>query len=393
MVTLSYESLLERLFSLSHAYDKRIDLSLSFNLARLLNHPERKYPSVHIAGTNGKGSVAFKIAKCLQRAGLRVGLYTSPHLFSFQERISINGTLISEEDVMAGLSELFSLIDVQMIQPSFFEMTTILAFDYFRKKQVDIAVVETGLGGRLDATNILYPLLTVITSISREHVQILGQDLEAIAKEKAGIIKENVPLVVGPHAKYNAIFERARSLNCPIYQVAEKDIFFDEENQRIAKLSITLLSNRLSLNFDQMQEGLKSRPLCRFENKAGMIWDVAHNPQGFFRLIEALELHYPKNSYRMLVGMSQDKEISECLKVIAPKAKHLHFVQANNERAASPQLLAWQLKQIGFFACSEEKSILEGIQNAKAALQKNEILVICGSFYIMQEAQVILGME
>ena len=180
-----YHELTDLLFSLRGSSDSAPPI----HLAQAIGNPQNDFPSIHIAGTNGKGSVASKIAESLTLAGYRVGLFTSPHLFTYRERIQINGELISEEEVVEGLEKLFKIAKT----PSFFEMTTLLAFDYFSKMEVDIAIVEAGLGGRLDATNIVRPILSIITSIDFDHTEILGETLDEIATEKAGIIKKDVP--------------------------------------------------------------------------------------------------------------------------------------------------------------------------------------------------------
>ena len=182
---LSYEETLDRLYALHRTPSRERSLSHARVLDRALGHPSKAYPVIHIAGSNGKGSVATKIAKALELAGYRVGLYTSPHLFCFRERIVIQSEPISKEGVVKGMAALFSLGG----DPTFFELTTAFAFEMFRAERVDVAVVEVGMGGRLDATNIVDPLLTVITSVSCEHTEVLGEEVELIAAEKGGILK------------------------------------------------------------------------------------------------------------------------------------------------------------------------------------------------------------
>ena len=199
------------------------DLSNSFLFSKHLKTPERNFKSIHVAGTNGKGSTSHMIASILQEAGLKVGLYTSPHLKDFRERIKINGAPISENEVVEFISTNQSFFEDQYL--SFFEMTVGLAFECFSKHHVDIAIVEVGLGGRLDSTNIITPLISVITNIGLDHTQMLGNTLNEIAAEKAGIVKEGVPVVVGEYQKeiHHVFFEKALESNSSLF-LAEKNI-------------------------------------------------------------------------------------------------------------------------------------------------------------------------
>lgn len=202
------------------AYKANLDNIIALSLA--FNNPEKKFKSVHVAGTNGKGSVCHMIASVLQHAGYKTGLFTSPHLLDFRERIKVNGKMVTEDYIVSFVHKHKKLLED--IQPSFFEMTTIMAFEYFVQEKVDIAVIETGLGGRLDATNIIMPLVSAITNISFDHVDILGNSLEEIAAEKAGIIKPGIPVIVGEkNIQVNNIFkQKAKASNSRI-------TFADEE--------------------------------------------------------------------------------------------------------------------------------------------------------------------
>ncbi len=345
-------------------------------LLRSLNNPQNAYPCIHIAGSNGKGSVAFKIAKALEFSGYRVGLNTSPHLFSFCERIQINSEPIAEsrvEEISAGWEPTLS----------FFERATIVAFEYFRQEKVDIAVIETGLGGRLDATNVITSILSIITSISIEHSAILGSTLEEIAAEKAGIIKRRVPVVIGPHADFEAIYKKAAELGSPVYK-SYLGGFYDAENNAIARRALELLG----IKEDCIAEALTKRPPCRFEKVGEAIFDVAHNPDAFIRLIEALSEQYPNQKKRFVFGMSKDKDWAACLKLIMPIAEHIYLVKASTERAASLKDLSSVL--YANYSCYER--ITEALEvGYPQVLQRKELLVICGSFYIMEEARVFLS--
>src|SRR5581483_6518720 len=292
----NYDQILERLFQLSPIHKPNLDIAKE--LDRALGFPASFYPTVHIAGSNGKGSVTTKIAKALELCGYQVGVYTSPHLFSFRERIAIGDALISEEDVVEGMEYLFALKQNLSLPATFFELTTFLAFDYFRKKEVDVAVIETGLGGKLDATNVIRPLLSVITSISREHTQMLGEEIEQIAAEKAGILKKNIPLVLGPKARCQAISDRAKELHVPIFASKKISYFYDEENSAIAQLALEQLNSHFQLDPKSVREGLLVRPPCRFERVGDVIFDVAHTPEAIFSLLQALHNFFPSNKFR-----------------------------------------------------------------------------------------------
>lgn len=380
--------LLDQLFQsprMQESAGRKATLHRVQKLAEALQLPQRAYPCVHVAGSNGKGSVCFKIVAALELSGYRVGLYTSPHLFHFSERIQINRQPIDETSLNHGLEQLFSLCKTFHVEASFFELATLLAFEYFRRQQVDIAVIETGLGGRLDATNIVDPLLTVITSISLEHTQLLGKDLESIAAEKAGILKPGIPCVLGPKAVYRAIEERARLLNCPVMKVDKSEMFFDEENSRIAREALTLLSHQIPISREAIEAGLEKRPPCRFEQRGNVIFDVAHNPDAFARLVEALDRFFPHKKKRFLLGLCKDKEMRACLKHLLADAEHIHLVQAPFSRAAPVELLAGMLTEEGFEAFSTHAEISRGMEAALLqAHQAQELLVVCGSFYIIE---------
>jgi dihydrofolate synthase/folylpolyglutamate synthase len=379
---LRYNQILDRLFS---AVSVGSGLSNARVFDQALGNPTAAYPTVHIAGTNGKGSVATKIAKALELSGRRVGLYTSPHLTSFCERITVNGQMISENHVIEGMEKIFSIDREHRLNASFFEMATFLAFEYFRNAKVDIAVIETGLGGRLDATNIITPILSVITSISREHTHILGEDVEQIASEKAGILKEKVPVVLGPKARCQAIYSRAQELQCPVFASKKISYFYDEENSAVAELALA----QLQLGTKSFEQALSIRPPCRFERHGDLVFDVAHNPEAIFYLIQALHHFFPESRFRFLVGFSKDKEYDQCLELIAAVASHIHFVQAATPRAATVEELRAALKDEDPAFCTSHSSIKDGVEEAYTeAVSQSEILVICGSFYIMAEAKL-----
>ncbi len=364
-----------------------IVLKNSYAFAQELHFPHRAYPSIHVAGSNGKGSVSLKIAAGLQKEGYKVGLYTSPHLFHFNERILVNSEPIDDQSLRKGLQDLFLINERLSLQATFFELATHLAFQYFHQQKVDIAIIETGLGGRLDATNIIDPILSVITSISLEHAHLLGNDLEAIATEKAGILKPDVPCVTGPNARYQAIKVRAEKLGSPLIATECTSSYFDDENSAIARNALMKFRDWFPLSDESIEAGLTVRPRCRFEQRGNVIFDVAHNSDAFFRLLQALDLFFPKKNRRFLVGFCKDKDAASCLKYLIPTAAHLHLVKASSSRAASLGELAECLKQQGCMAYTCHPKISEAMDEALLlAKQAGELLVVCGSFYIMKEA-------
>ncbi len=361
------------------------DCSIMRAILPCYDNPQDAYPIVHIAGTNGKGQVAAKMAFALQNAGYKVGLFISPHLYEYEERITINGQKISKEKVMQYHRELDELLTSLSARPHFFECTTTYAFRYFKEEQVDIAIVETGLGGKCDSTNVILPILSVITSVSYDHIEYLGSTLEDIAEQKAGIIKQNVPVVVGSRAKYLPIFRKAEELSAPIHIIEKKSCFYDTENQMIANEALSILRGRFHLEDKHIQAGLKISLPCRFEKKGNIIYDVAHNPDGFSRLSNALEYHYPFRKFRFVIGLSRGKDVKGCLQKIEKNAHFVHFVQAQKENTYTPNEFAEVFQKISTCPFSVEESVLEGFQKAKALTNKKDILVVCGSFFIMSE--------
>ena len=306
-----WNALLEKLFSLSSLRVKKWSLEMVSRIAHQLGNPERSYPTVHIAGTNGKGSVAFKIAKTLSYAGLRVGLFSSPHIFCYRERITINGEKISIEEAKEHLKRLFLLIESLSIPARFFEITTLLAFLSFAQHCVDIAIIETGIGGRLDPTNIIYPIVSVITSIDFDHCMLLGNSLDSIAKEKAGIIKERIPVVVGPRGYRDPIISMAKAKKSPLHAISLSECFSDIENQYIAKKALTILASHFPIKPSHLAIGLSLRPPCRFEVRGNVIYDVAHNAAAFRKLFFQVKKIFPKKPIFPFICLCENERSKE----------------------------------------------------------------------------------
>ena len=377
---------------------------------------------IHVAGTNGKGSVALKVANTLQQYGLRVGLFCSPHVSSFRERMQINGELIGEEEVVKLLPPIYELCKEHDIPATFFEITTALAFSFYAHKKAQVVVLETGLGGRLDATNVVTsPAMSIITSIGLEHTRILGDTIEKIALEKGGIIKPNCPVLVGPHCPQDILRQCAKEKGSGQYYVPS-DILggaevetedYDEENQQISKAALTLLKSSHPNLFDPsspltdgaMDQGVLVRPPCRFEQimdstsstNLKIVLDVAHNPPAMEYLVNKLQHTYPTSKFRFVVGMSSDKDLGQCGRSIMRVAKpdSIHLVEAAHPRAAKLEAIRdADPKLLGCYCDLDDRSITKQIANAKSlATQNDEVLVVCGSVFLMAEAREALGFD
>lgn len=346
-----------------------------------LKNPHFAYPVVHIAGTNGKGQVGGKIAHALQTAGYKTGLYSSPHIISYEERIKVNGIKIPQKTVLQYYHDLQDFPQ----QMNFFEYSTAFAFRYFKEEKVDIAIIEAGIGGLYDSTNVVSPILSVITSIGIDHTDYLGDTLEAIAEQKAGIIKSKIPVILGPSALLSRIVKKAEKMSAPLHHVKEVSELYESENRFVAKKALSLLSSSFPLDSNAIQEGLNKTLPCRFEKRGNVIYDVAHNPDGVFRLIQALEYTYPNQKFRFLFGVNQEKDSLGCLKVIHCNATHIYLADAKNEPGKISEEWLKIAQMCASCPVSLEPSVKEGMQKAKAALDKKEILVVCGSFYMMSK--------
>jgi dihydrofolate synthase/folylpolyglutamate synthase len=403
------------------AYKANLDNTLA--LDKYFNHPHTKFKSIHVAGTNGKGSVSHSVASVLQEAGYKVGLYTSPHLRDFRERIKINGAMISEQDVVDFIED--HKAKFEQIKPSFFEMTVALAFDYFAKMEVDIAVIEVGLGGRLDSTNIIDPILSVITNISLDHTNLLGTEVSQIAVEKAGIIKANVPVVVGEKQDVSSdIFvktakERGTTLNFAEERYSFKNVEYLEDYQRIVYDSV-IESREVELKSDllgQYQQKNIRTALCAIEkmNEIGfsigdeiikkgisnivgntgllgrwqylskspkVICDTGHNLAGIKEILEQIN----RTDYRKLhvvFGMVDDKNIDDVLKLMPSEATY-YFTKASIPRALDETLLSEKAKAFHLEG-DTYKDVETALKVAKSSATKEDLIFVGGSTFVVAE--------
>ncbi|WP_053977324.1 bifunctional folylpolyglutamate synthase/dihydrofolate synthase [Mangrovimonas xylaniphaga] len=380
------------------AYKK--DLSNTLLLASELNHPENHFKSIHVAGTNGKGSTSHMLASILQEAGYKVGLYTSPHLKDFRERIKINGEDISEDFVVDFINKHRDFFQNNHL--SFFEMTVGMAFDYFTKFKVDIAIIEVGLGGRLDSTNIITPLVSVITNIGLDHTQFLGNDLASIAKEKAGIIKRNVPVVIGEtQEETEAVFkDKAREEGAEIHfadqeigSVYESDLkgLYQQKNIKTVLQAIQLLPKdeyyiseeviQCGLKKVSANTGLKGRWQILGENPK-IVCDTAHNKEGLKYIVEQLSKEVYKQLH-IVFGVVNDKSLEPIFEVM-PKNATYYFCKPDMPRGLDARVLKDEFLQHGFVG-EAYFSVNEALKKAKEKASKNDMIYVGGSTFVVAE--------
>jgi dihydrofolate synthase/folylpolyglutamate synthase len=381
------------------AYKK--DLTNVILLADHLDNPQQKLKCIHVAGTNGKGSTSHMLASILQEAGYKVGLYTSPHLIDFRERIKINGIEISEDFVCEFVGKHKSFFEANDM--SFFEMSVGLAFDYFAKENVDIAVIEVGLGGRLDATNIITPLVSVITNIGIDHVQFLGNTLELIATEKAGIIKPGIPVVIGEYTPETkpVFLAKAEENKSKIYFASElisetypSDLIGDyqEHNKKTVVQAFKILNEQT--NFEVSLEIIKSGLLKVVKNTGllgrwqqlgvspKIICDTAHNKNGLEIVLNQIKKE-SFNHLHIVLGVVNDKELNEVLPLF-PKNATYYFCKPNIPRGLDAKVL--QEKALPFsLKGNVYNSVSEAYNESKSNSTKEDFIYIGGSTFVVAE--------
>ena len=345
----------------SSAYKK--DLSNTLALVNHLNHPEHLFKSIHVAGTNGKGSCSHMLASILQEAGYKVGLYTSPHLKDFRERIKINGNEISEDYIVDFISQNRTFFETHQL--SFFEMTVGLAFSYFAENKVDIAIIEVGLGGRLDSTNVIKPEACLITNIGLDHTQFLGETLAEIAAEKAGIIKANTPVIISEtHTETEHIFlEKARQLNAEIVFADQKQLInyqtdllgnYQLKNKQAVYYTIKSLSNKFKFSEKDFKNGFlnvvkNTNLLGRWQilqEQPKIICDTAHNAEGLKLTMQQLNQEVFK-TLRIVFGVVSDKDLNSIAHIL-PKEAIYYFCQPDIPRAMDARDLFNKMTHFGF---------------------------------------------
>lgn len=402
------------------AYKK--DLTNTITLCDICDNPHKKFKSIHIAGTNGKGSVSHMLAAILQTAGYKTGLYTSPHLNDFRERIRINGTPIEEKYVIDFTQRM--LTEIPVVEPSFFELTVVMAFSYFADKEVDIAIIETGLGGRLDSTNVIHPELSIITNIGWDHMNLLGNTKALIAGEKAGIIKSKTPVIIGESIpETRVIFEqKSFEMNAPVYYAEEEWLILDykighetqmklkDEKGEIVELNLDLggiyqLKNVLpvlsavkqlndagwSITKSHVKDSLSKVRLLTGLNGRWQIWnndpriilDVGHNEDGIEQIMEQIKIS-DFEQLHIVIGMVKDKDIQNVLKLL-PNDAIYYFTQAAIPRALSAIELKEKANHYHLQGNSFPDSGL-AIEMSRKCAKPNDMILICGSVFLVGEA-------
>ena len=373
----------------------KADLSNITELCKKLDDPHKDLPFIHIAGTNGKGSVAHMLSSIFQEAGYQTGIYTSPHLIDFRERIKINGALIPEEFVIEFVNQ--NKTAFEKVGASFFEWTTALAFYYFKKQKTDINIIETGLGGRLDSTNIINPYLSVITSIGLDHQNILGNTLAEISREKAGIIKNNTPVVLGPQIKgHLSIFkEIAKTKNAPLIFADNIKIETDlqgnhqQHNGSTVFTAYHTLKNKFNLNTDYFKKGLKN--VIKNTGLRGRwevlsewpltIADIGHNKQAFEFISQKLNKTNFDKGYFVL-GISDDKDIESIIGILPKKMKYI-LTQPNNPRAMNVHELKKTMDKFNIDTVFENS--IEAYKHVKSVAKKGDLIFIGGSAFLVAD--------
>jgi len=375
------------------------DISNTLALCNTLNNPQHQFKSVHVAGTNGKGSSSHMLAAILQQSDYKVGLYTSPHLKSFTERIKINGQAIAESGVIAFVES--NKAAIEEIKPSFFEMTVAMAFDHFAQAKVDIAVIEVGLGGRLDSTNIITPEVSLITNIGYDHMDMLGDTLPKIAAEKAGIIKSRIPVVIGEKQEETySVFEEIASAhqaplhyadhNVPLPETDLKGSYQKKNIPGVLKVVDNLRTLGWSIPDDAIISGLQQTiPLTGLKGRWQVlkddpltICDTGHNKEGFKYILDQIK-SLDKIAVHMILGFVKEKNVSELLASI-PQGTHLTFCEASVPRAmplSDVKLLAESLN----IHANYMADVNEAIDAAKEKAKSDELIFIGGSTFVVAE--------
>lgn len=401
-----FNQLLEDLYALQRLGIK-VGLEHTQRLLEVCGNPHDNFKSIHIAGTNGKGSTAAMIASILREAGCRVGLYTSPHLIRFNERIRVNGIPITDKNIVEFMLQYKTAID--KIESTFFEATTAMAFDYFKKKKVDIAVVETGLGGRLDSTNVLNSNITVITSITADHTEILGDDLETIAFEKGGIIKKDVPLILASQSEEvkNVLLEIAERKNAKMSYCDQNDIkninisekgtafswngknyetcLIGEHQARNAVLAIeTAKIFNDNINFDIINNGIKNvkwpARIQKVHKTLPIYYDVAHNAHGIEVLLDTISQLYQDNPIG-LIALKADKELDKIIPKLKKRFEKLIVTSKLDAGLMEAEDLYDSLIKFGINA-KLEPDIIKAIKMINKSVSHSTPGIIFGSHYI-----------
>ena len=398
---MTYQETLEYLFVKTPAFQQKGESAYKPGLGNVIEldnyygNPHKKFKTIHIAGTNGKGSVSHTLAAILQSAGYKVGLYTSPHLKDFSERIRVNGKPISEQYVIDFVSDADEIIE--KLNPSFFEITTLMAFTYFASEGVDVAVIETGLGGRLDSTNIISPVLSVVTNVSFDHVNLLGDTLEKIAFEKAGILKSGIPAVVGEmSSELRPIFTEktekvvfAEDNDASDYEFELKG-YCQDKNKKTILAAAELLKKEFDIKEENIVEGLKNvveltSLMGRWQKLSSaplIIADTGHNVAGMQYIVSQIT-DIKASTKRLVIGMVGDKDITSMLNLL-PKDAIYYFCNAQTPRALPAEELKAKASEFGLKG-NAYPSVADALEAAKREASENDFIFVGGSNFTVAE--------
>lgn len=405
-LAINYQETIQWLYAQLPMYQRvgqaayKADLTATIRLAEYLDNPQQSFKSVHVAGTNGKGSTSHMLASVFQEAGYKTGLYTSPHLKDFRERIKINGQMVPEQYVTSFIKKHRLFFETNKL--SFFEMTVGLAFDYFKSEKVDIAIVEVGMGGRLDSTNIITPEVSVITNIGLDHTRFLGNSIEAIAGEKAGIIKNEVPVVIGEtHPNTIPVFDRiANERNAPITWAEDFDVTglhsdltgnYQQKNIRTVVATLQVLKARgWKISSENVKRGMANTVgntglLGRWQllgQAPKIICDTAHNKEGLQLVMEQLMgEHFEK--LHIVFGVVEDKNLEAVLPLL-PTAAHYYYCKPNIPRGMDASLLRSRALVYGLLG-EEYISVAEAYKAALLAATPEDLVFVGGSTFVVAE--------
>ena len=403
---MTYSEAIEFLYGLRW-FGTKLGLTNTFNLAALAGNPQQQLRFIHVAGTNGKGSTCAMLESIYRAAGLRVGLFTSPHLISFGERIQVNRQPVSEHEVVR------LVLDMQPFlqqfppdeHPTFFEVVTVMALRHFQAQHCDLVIWETGLGGRLDATNIVTPLAGVITNIQYDHQQWLGETLSSIATEKAGIIKRGVPIITAATGReaLHVIEQTATNLHSQLTVVTEADAHVapldkleltllgshQRLNAALALATVRTLSDQIPVSIGALRTGLASvvwpgrLQLVREPPQREILLDGAHNVDGARILVSALEQHFPERRPALVLGILRDKDWESICRILAPLANRILLVPVSSERSAPPEDLQRACHDAN---PSAETLVCSSVAQALETTLEEPFVVVTGSLYLVGEA-------
>ncbi len=381
------EELLRWLYD-AQRFGIKLGLENTLRLFSAMGDPHRRIPCFHVAGTNGKGSVCAMLAACLREAGHRTALYTSPHLVRFSERIQIDGKEIPRESIAEGLEQIRGIVLESDHSPTFFEIATVLAFDWFAREGCDVAVIETGMGGRLDSTNVVDPLVSVITPVANDHAQWLGDTLEKIASEKAGIIKPKRPVVSAPQDPVvcDVLVRKAATENAPLLFVdepwgGEVGLVGDHQRWNAALVAAALSAGGIPVSPGQLARGIAGVSWRGRFQRLGDHWvlDGAHNPHAAKTLVAAWRGQFGEARVPILFGCLDDKQPGEILATLTPIASEFHLVPVGNVRGLDPGSMR------GY--CTVPATVYSSLKEALSKLSEAAgPVLITGSLFLVGEA-------